>query len=223
MELKMWTLMKKNVFMFVLLSVPLMGLLSVYMLTVRKTLNTNILIFLGQMLMYCVLVSVMTSEKAEEKNNGYAFMSLLPIKDRDIVASKFAVVLVAVVLLSTHTSTLITFMDVESQMFTFGRIFLLLCGNLSLILAGGMYILIYRWGYSTFIKISVFAVIILMVGPFLFIEFVLVRRNIDYGAFLQSLNDLPWMIWLIVTAVTLAIFWILLQVAVKAKKSQRGK
>lgn len=223
MELKMWTLMKKNVFMFVLLSVPLMGLLSVYMLTVRKTLNTNILIFLGQMLMYCVLVSVMTSEKAEEKNNGYAFMSLLPIKDRDIVASKFAVLLAAVVFLYVYTSVLISFMKTEPYMFPLSRIFLFLCGNLGLILAGGMYILIYRWGYTTFMKISVLGVIVFIVGPILFIEFVLVRRNIDYGARLQSANDLPLFIWLITTAVTLTIFWSLLQAAIKAKESQRGK
>ena len=223
MELKMWTLMKKNVFMFVLLSVPLMGLLSVYMLTVRKTLNTNILIFLGQMLMYCVLVSVMTSEKAEEKNNGYAFMSLLPIKDRDIVASKFAVVIAVVAFLSVYGFALVSFMEAEAYLFPFGRIFLLICGNLSLILAGGMYIFIYRWGYTTFMKISVLVVIVFMVGPFLFIEFVLIRRNIDYAARLQSLNELPWVIWFFATAIILTIFWGLLQAAVKAKESQRGK
>lgn len=223
MEFKMRTLMKKNAFMFVLLSVPLMGLLTVYMLTVRKTLTTSILIFLGQMLMYCVLVSVLISEKAEEKNNGYNFMSHLPIKDHDIVASKFAVVLAAVVFLCTSSSILVSFMESEAYLFPFGRIFLLLCGNLSLILAGGMYILIYRWGYSTFMKISVFGVIILMVGPFLFIEFVLIRHNIDYGVSFQTVAELPWYIWLIVTAATLTIFWILMQVAVKAKEAQRGK
>ena len=219
----MWVLMKKNAFMFVLLSGSIMALDTVYLLFVRKTLNPNILIFLGQILMYCVLMSVLTSEKAEEKNNGYAFMSHLPIKNHDIVASKFAVLLSAVVFLFVYTSVLISFMEAESYIFSSGRIFLLLCGNLGLILAGGMYILIYRWGYTTFMKISVLVVIVFMVGPFLFIEFVLVRRNINYGAWLQSANDLPWFIWLIATAVTLTLFWTLLQVAVKAKESQRGK
>lgn len=150
-------------------------------------------------------------------------MSHLPIKERNIVASKFVVVLAAVIFLCFFTSALISFMEAESYMFTFGRIFLLLCGNLGLILAGGMYILVYRWGYTTFMKISVIGVIVFMVGPFLFIELVLVRRNVDYGAWLQAVNDLPWFIWLITTAVTLTILWTLLQVAVKAKESQRGK
>jgi len=219
----MWTLIKKNAFMFVLLCGSIMALDTVYLLFVRKTLNTNILIFLGQILIYCVLVSVMISEKAEEKNNGYAFMNHLPIKDRNIVASKFVVFLAATVFLCFYTSALVSFMEFESYMLPFARIFLLLCGNLGLILAGGMYILIYRWGYTTFMKISVLVVIVLMVGPFLFIEFVLVRRNIDYGAWLQSANDLPWFIWLITTAVTLTLFWTLLQAAGKAKESQRGK
>ena len=209
--------------MFVLLSGSLMAIETVYMLMVRKTLNINILIFLGQMLIYCVLVSILIAEKTEEKNNGYAFMSHLPIKDRDIVASKFAVILAAVVFLCAYTSALVSFMESESYMFPFSRIFLLLCGNLGLILAGGMYILVYRWGYTTFMKISVFVVIFFMVGPFLFIEFVLVRRNIDHGVSLQSVNDLPWFIWVIATAVTLTIFWSLLPAAVKAKESQRGK
>lgn len=98
----MWTLMKKNSFLFVLLSGFLMALFTVYLLAVRKTLSLSILIFLGQMSMYCVLASVLTSEKKEEKNNGYAFMKLLPIKDHTIVASKFVVVL-TVVASSTHT------------------------------------------------------------------------------------------------------------------------
>jgi hypothetical protein len=219
----MWTLMKKNSFMFVLLSVPLMGLLSFYMLTVRETLTTNMLIFLGQMLMYCVLGSVMTSEKVEEKNYGYAFMIHLPIKDRDIVASKFAVVMTAVVFLCGYSFALVSFMEADAYLLPFGRIFLLICGNLSLILAGGMYIAIYRWGYSTFMKISVFALIAFMVGPFLFMEFVLHKRNIDYGVSLRSLNELPWFVWLFATTIFLALFWVLLKVAVKAKEHQRGK
>lgn len=221
MEIKMWTLMKKNSFMFILLSVPLMGLLSFYMLTVRKTLTTTILIFLGQMLMYCVLVSVMTSEKVEEKNNGYPFMSHLPIKDHNIVTSKFASVMVATVFLCVYSVFLTSLMEAEAYLLPFGRIFLLICANLSLILAGGMYIAIYRWGYSTFMKISVFTLIALMAGPFLFTEFVLFRRNIDYGASLQSLNELSWITWVLATAVTLAIFWGLRQAAVKAKRMKR--
>lgn len=60
--------MKKHAFMFVLLCGSIMARDTVYLLFVRKTLNTNILIFLGQILIYCVLVSVMISEKAEKKN-----------------------------------------------------------------------------------------------------------------------------------------------------------
>ena len=209
--------------MFVLLSGSLMAIETVYMLMVRKTLNINILISLGQILMYCVLASVLTSEKAEEKNNGYAFMSHLPIKDSDIVASKFAVILAAVVFLCAYTSALVSFMESESYMFPFSRIFLLLCGNLGLILAGGMYILVYRWGYTTFMKISVIFVIVLLVGPVLFIEFVLVRRNIDYEGLFQSVNNLSWIIWLIATVISLMLFWGLLQTAIKAKENQRGK
>jgi len=174
-------------------------------------------------MMYCVLTSVLTSEKSEEKNNGYAFMNHLPIKERDIVASKFAVVLAAVAFLCTYSSALVSFMEAETHLFPFSWIFLLLCGNLTLILAGGMYVLIYRWGYSTFMKISVFAVIILMVGPFLFIEFVLIRHNMDYAAQLQSLNELPWFIWLFTTTILLLLFWSLMWVATRAKESQRGK
>jgi hypothetical protein len=222
MEVKMWTLMKKNAFLFVLLSVSLMALFTVYLLTVRKTLNINILIFLGQMLMYCILASVLTSEKTEEKNNGYAFMSLLPIKERDIVGSKFAVVLMAAILLCMYSIALVSFMKPDAGLLSSGRIYLVLCGNLSLIIAAGMYFLIYRWGYSIFMKISVFIVVLLMVGPFLIMEFVLVRRNIDYSTSLQSLTDLPLLIWLIVTALTLALFWGLLQVAITAKKCKRG-
>lgn len=175
------------------------------------------------MLVYCVLTSVLTSEKSEEKNNGYAFMSHLPIKNSAIVASKYAVVVIFVALLCAYGIALVSFMEAEAGLLSFGRIFLLLCGNLSLILAAGMYLLVYRWGYTTFMKISVFIVIVLMVGPFLFIEFVLIRRHTDYGALFQSLNGLPWTLWLFVTAITLMFFWGLMQASIKAKEHQRGK
>jgi hypothetical protein len=200
-----------------------MAFITLYLLLVRKTLTLGILIFQGQMLMYCVLVSVLILEKAEEKNNGYAFMNLLPIKDRDIVASKFAVILTMVAFLCVYSSVLMSLMEAETDLFPFGRILLLFCGNLSLVLGACMYILVYRWGYSTFMKISVFAVIFLMVGPFLFLEFVLVRRNIDYGGFLQYINALPWPVWFFVTGISLAIFWGLFKTAVRAKENQRGK
>ncbi len=223
MESKMWTLMKKNAFVFVLLSGSLMALQTVYLLTVRKTLNTNILVFLGQMLMYSVLTSLILSEKLEEKNNGYAFMKNLPIKDRDIVTSKFTVVLAVTTFLCAYCFSLISFMEAESYLLPFGRIFLLLCSNLSLILAAGMYILVYRWGYTNFTKIAWIVMVVLMVGPFLFIEFVLLKRDIDYGTLLQSIINLPWFIWLIVTSISLMLFWGLLQAAIKAKEHQRGQ
>jgi len=219
----MWTLIKKNAFVFVLLSGSLMALQTVYLLFVRKTLNTNIVVFLGQMLIYGVLTSLIISEKMEEKNNGYAFMKNLPIKDRNIVGSKFIVVLTVVTFLCVYCFSLISLIEGKAYLLPFGRIFLSLCGNLSLIFAAGMYILVYRWGYGNFTKIAWIVVVVLMVGPFLFIEFVLVRRNIDYGTWLQSVNNLPWFIWLITTVVTLTVFWTLLQAAVKAKESQRGK
>jgi hypothetical protein len=219
----MWTLTKKNSFVILLLAVPLMALLSVYMLTVRKSLTFGMLIFLGQMLMYCVLVSVLISEKAEEKNNGYHFMSHLPIKDRDIVASKFVVILTTTALLCAYSFALVSFMDADANLFPFGRVLLLFCGNLSLVLGACFYILVFRWGYSTFMKISVIAVIALMVGPFLFLEFVLARQNIDNGSFLQYINDLPWLVWLCTTAITLALFWGLFKTALRAKENQRGQ
>lgn len=223
MESKMWTLIKKNAFVFVLLSGSLMALQTVYLLMFRKTLNTNIVIFLGQMLIYGVLTSLILSEKLEKKNNGYAFMNTLPIKDRDIVASKFAVVLAVATFLYVYCFSLISFIEGEASLLPFGRIFLLLCANLSLILAAGMYILVYRWGYGNFTKIAWIVVVVLMVGPFLFIEFVLLKRDIDYGTLLQSIINLPWFIWLFVTAITLMIFMSLLKTAIKTKEHQRGK
>lgn len=223
MESKMWTLIKKNAFVFVLLSGSLMALQTVYLLMFRKTLNTNIVVFLGQMLIYGVLTSLILSEKLEEKNNGYAFMKNLPIKDRDIVASKFTVVLAVATFLCVYCFSLISFIEGEASLLPFGRIFLLLCANLSLILAAGMYILVYRWGYGNFTKIVWIVVVALMVGPFLFIEFVLLKRDIDYGPILQSIINLPWFVWLFVTAIILMIFSSLLKAAIKTKEHQRGK
>jgi hypothetical protein len=223
MEFKMWTLTKKNAFIFVLLSGSLMALLTVYLLFVRKTLNTNIVVFLGQMLMYGVLTSLIISEKMEEKNNGYAFMKTLPIKDRDIVISKFAVVLSVTGFLCVYCYSLVSLMEGEAYIFPFGRIFLLLCSNLSIVIAAGMYILVYRWGYAKFTKIAWIVVVALMVGPFLLIELVLLKRNIDYEGLLQSVTSLSWITWLFVTIIALTIFLNLLKMATMAKEYQREK
>jgi hypothetical protein len=217
----MLRLIQKNAVGYLTVGLSLMVLVTFYMLIRRGSFDPVIILFQGQMMIYGIGAGLLNSEQLEEKCQGYKFLRILPLSDREIIVSKFAVLLITTVLLVCFNCISYLLIRGNSDLFTSGRTFLLFCGNLSLIIGALLYIFIFRFGADKFIKIGWVIMVSVMIVPILFIEIVLPEINIDFPSLLMAMDGLHWMLWVLISLSVLAVFYGLLGIAVKAKVSRK--
>ncbi len=214
--------MKKNTFFFVLYAISITVLLTLYWLLVRITLDGILVIFQGLWMVLIVEGAIAGNEKSEEKTKGYEFLRTLPLTDREIVRSKFILVLLTTVFVLACNSILYLFMPGPSHLKELGPLYALICANFCLVLAGISYIIIFRFGHAAFVKFVWIATIVIMLTPILLFEFVLRKTDIDFKALIETINQNNWLIGACSTICGLAVYSSLLQAATKAKQAARG-
>ncbi len=217
----MLRLMKKNAFGYLPMGLTITILIMIYLLFRRGEIDPGLILFQGQMMIYVIGASLLNIEQLEEKCQGYKFLRILPINDGDIVASKFAVLLIATFFIVCLNCTLYFFIGGNPDLFTFGRLYLLLCGNLSLLIGAFLYIFIFRYGATKFIKIGWIIMVSVMILPILFIEIALPKIDINFQGILQSMASLHWMLWVMITLSFIMIYYVLMALAVKVKTAQK--
>lgn len=215
-------LMKKNAFFFVLNAVSISALLTFYWLLVAINLDGLMVIFQGLWMVLIVEGAIAANEKSEEKSKGYEFMRTLPLTDREIVRSKFILVLFTVVSVLAFNSILYMIIPGPSHLKELGPFYALVCANFCLFLAGISYIIIFRFGHAAFVKFVWIAMIVIMLIPILLFEFVFLKMNIDFKAIIEKINQFNWLIGTCFTICGLAAYFLLLQAVTKAKQAARG-
>jgi hypothetical protein len=215
-------LMKKNAFFFVLNAVLISALLTFYWLLVRINLDAVMVIFQGLWMILIVEGAIAANEKSEEKSKGYEFLRFLPLTDGEIVRSKFILVLLTAVFVLAWNSFLYLFIPGPSHLKELGPLFALACANFCLALAGISYIIIYRFGHAAFVKFVWIAMIVIMVTPILLIEFILRKMDINFKGIIVKINQFNWIIGVCFTVCGLAVYFLLLQAATRAKQAARG-
>lgn len=218
----MLRLMKKNVLYFAYYAAVIFPLMAFYMYFVRKELSGPMVMFQGLWLILVVEGALAVNEKAEEKTRGYDFLRILPIKDREIVLSKFLIVLLTTVFLVAFNYILYLFIPGSVHLYTIGRILVPLSAIYSLVLAGISYVIIFRFGHAVFVKFVWAVMIVTMVAPVLIFESVILKMNLDISIITDKLSQLLWLFWLVITLCGLALFYILFQMATRAKEAARG-
>lgn len=165
----MFHLVKKFSFMFLLYQgmyyVLLLPLLNYDRLTGPDPLDPSFVLYLNNFMLWLIIGSVWAQEQLEFKNNGDAFLRILPIQAREIVLSKFALVLMSVVVFVSVTLIWLHQNFDEAGFLLAARNNLLLIGNVSLIIAGLFYLGFYRFGYHKFGKIAIFIWVLLIASP----------------------------------------------------------
>jgi len=217
----MLRLIKKNAVGYLSVGLSLMVLVMFYLLIRRGPFDPAIILFQGQMMIYGIGAGLLNSEQLEEKSQGYKFLRILPLSDREIIASKFAVLLITTVILVCFNCMSYFLIKWSADLFIVGRVFILFCGNLSLIIGAFLYIFIFRFGAAKFIKIGWIIMVSVMIVPILFIEIVLPEINIDFQGMLQAMSDLHWMLWVLISLSVITIYYRLMVLAVKAKQAEK--
>ncbi len=218
----MLRLMKKNVLYFILYGAVIFPLMAGYLCFVRKELSSPIVMFQGLWLILIVEGSLAINEKTEEKSRGYDFLRTLPIKDSEIVLSKFLLVLFTAIFLVILNCILYLFVPGPEHLYTLGQVFLPLSAIYALILAGVSYIIIFRFGHAVFVKFVWAAMIISMVAPVLFLENVILKMDLDIVTIMEKLSQVRWILLVVMPLCGLAVFYFLFQLAIRAKAASRG-
>jgi hypothetical protein len=217
----MLRLMKKNAIYFISYAIGILSLMTVYWFTARTEISWAMVLFQGLWLILIVEGAVTVNEKAEEKTNAYDFLRTLPISDREIVVSKFILVSLTGIFVLVSNYAIYFFMPEPPYLVALGRIYLLFCFFAALSFAGISYIIIFRYGHSVFVKFVWITLIAIMVGPILLIELVLLKLDIDFRGIIDRMSELHGSIWIVMGLCGLAVYFLLMQAAIKAKQVSR--
>jgi hypothetical protein len=218
----MLRLMKKNALYFAYYAAVIFPLMTLYFYLVRKEFSGAMVMFQGLWLILTVESALAVNEKTEEKQHGYDFLRMLPIKDREVVLSKFLIVLLATIFLLVFNYTLYLFIPGSVHMYAIGRVVVLLSAIYALLLTGVSYVIIFRFGHAAFVKFVWVVMIISMVGPILIYEDVILKTSTDLATIAEKLGQLYWLFWIVIPFCGLAVFYVLYQTATKAKLKARG-
>ena len=200
----------------------LAALLSIYWLLTKSDADIFRIGFLGQWLLMIIIGGTGITEQYEQKNGGYAFMRLLPIRNKEIVAAKLINVFLAVGFILCVQSFLLSLTNVPRELLALGRVLILISALAALLLVALFYLLIYRFGLARFVKAAWLLVILVMAGPILVVEVFLLPKKIDLGALHQFLIGIPAGTWILVTCLSLLVFIVLGRIAVHVKSSSDG-
>ena len=218
----MLRLMKKNALYFAYYTAIILPLMTLYFFLVRKEFSGAMVMFQGLWLILIVEGALTVNEKTEEKSHGYDFLRILPLKDRDIVLSKFIIVLLTTIFLVVFNYALYFFIPGSTHMYTIGRVVVFLSGIYALLLAAFSYIIIFRFGHPAFAKFVWAAMIVSMLGPILIFESVILKMRTDLAVITEKLAQLYWLFWIVISLCGLALFYCLYLVATRVKTAARG-
>ena len=205
----MLRLMKKNALYFASYAAIIMPLMTLYFSLVRKEFSSARVLFQGLWLILTVEGALAMNEKTEEKSRGYDFLRMLPIKDHEIVLSKFLTVLFTAMALVVFNYMLYLFVPGALQMASIGRVIVLLSALYAILLAAVSYIIIYRFGHALFVKFVWVSMIISMVGPIPLYEKVILKSGIDPAVITERLSQFTWLFWIVIPLCGLALFYCL--------------
>jgi len=208
----MWNIMKKDSkFAVIYISATLVGVVILKILT-RYPLATIFVLLSSVLIYFLVLGEIFINEQYEEKHHGYVFLSTLPLNVKDIVVAKFIRVFLSALLLVGLIVLLISLSPGDREGIVLARSFVLSNGLIALILAGVTFVGLYGVGYTVFLRIALFGLVLLQMIPF-----ILMSTKKTEAVIVGISKFLPTIDWMIGIPAGLAIYFGLMFAAVKVK------
>jgi len=203
---------------YILLAVGLVFPLFNYdRLTGPDPLTLNFVFTLAPYLFFVVLGAVYIHEQLEQKSNGYAFLRTLPVKASDIVVSKFLLVFLSSLVYVGFHCVAFAKISTDPSYWKPSCSFLIISGNICLVLTALLYMGIFRYGYNKVGKYVIFLWLFIVLSPIPINIFLLRRLGISRQEIIERVISLN---WVIVTLVCLALYYFLMRVAIKTLEKQ---
>ena len=167
---------------------------------------------------WVVFASMWISEQIEFKANGYKFLRTLPIRNKEIVGAKFAVVFGSVFIYVVFHCIAFAFISTAPEYLNPSITAVINLGIVCLIFAGLLHLGVIKFGYMNFGKFLLILMILGLVIPILVTSFLLPKIGLDRYDVLKGITSLN---WIFVTAVGLAVYYGLMRIAMKMKNFER--
>ncbi len=167
---------------------------------------------------WVIFASMWMQEQIEFKANGYKFLRTLPIKDKDIVGAKFAVVFGSVFIYVIFHCIAFALISTAPEYLVPSCTAVINLGIAALIFAGLLHLGVIKFGYMNFGK---FLWILMIVGlglPILVTSFLLPKIGLDRYDVLSAITSMD---WIFVTFAGLAVYLGLMLLAMKMKNFER--
>ncbi len=158
---------------------------------------------------------VFGSEQYEEKNNGYEFLKIFPLRELEIVGAKFLwVFLVDAVFVGGILVFLSKMPWPEKQLILF-RSLALINGSISLLLAAISYVFIFWIGYTKYMIVVLSVMVAMGFVPMVLIMFF--SNNMD-PVLLNIYNFIAGLNWSLILPIVLLVYIGFLFIAARIKK-----
>ena len=157
-------------------------------------LDLSFVLYLNIYMLFIIIGSIWGHEQLEHKSRGYEFLRTLPIRHRDIVASKFLLAFLSVALyVAMHLAWFRIILD-RPELRRIARTNLWLTAAVCLALVGFYLLGFLRWGYHRFSRFAVPFWLLLIVAPLP--AMILLKERFNFGSrdiihALQLVNPYP--------------------------------
>ena len=177
------------------------------------------LLYQGAYGFWIVLGAIWVHEQIESKSRAYTFLRILPIRNKDIISAKFALVLFAVLFFVIYQTGVIAVLVHNAEYSRAAWQYNTFIGNICLLMAGLVYMGIYRYGFVKMGKFVLIGWLLLFLSPLLLREIIMPKLDFSVETIVLRVTSLNW--W-VVTLVVLAMYWGMLQLAVRFKNAENG-
>ncbi len=206
--------MKKNINFFALYLVVVVVLVSIIGIILNNELKVMFVIISGVLTILQVIGGTFVNEQYEEKHKGYAFLSVLPVKEGEIVAAKFLLALTASALYVGFLVCLFSLSPSPPEEIALAQSYVLFMGVISLGLAGLSYAGTFSIGYTKFAVIVMSFLVALGLLPMLIMKSYKGRMDVLMDQLLKFFAELN---WLAIIPITLIAYFGLMALAIKIK------
>ena len=163
-------------------------------------------------MIWLVLGAMWSHEQMESKANGYKFLRILPIEPAQIVKAKFAMVFIAVAIYVGGCCIAIAFISTHPDYLIPSCAYLIVYGNICLLVSALLYLGIFKHGFSLFGKYILIAWVVLLVSPIPIRILILKPRGISDAEIMQFFRG-PY--WIIGTIICLIGYYLLMKLGAK--------
>jgi hypothetical protein len=214
-------LIKKDLFRVLLYLLPVFLILIFFFLVEGDTLTRKSPYIWVFYMFILISGALFTIEKNEEKHGGYHFLDRLPVTDREIVTSKFILLLVVVLVLQAANLVLSFTGLVPPEFSGIIRLVMVAFGWAYLTGIGLIYVLIFKMGYTRAMTV---VWVTFIGGLFIFIFLlgsILKLARIDLSRITRVMLNLNPLCWIVLSVLSLGLYVLLMEAAIRMKTKSR--